>query len=149
MCRRQFSDGEASVAADLEDVLLAMEHDASHAFFISWSGYLWFAGLVYLVWEGYVNFAPEVWHTDPETQLVFLVSTALQPVFLIVIAVLITRWHTSYRRVWSQHTRGLAARQDIHKATLNLVVSTLMYAVMAVGPTLVIWFGTTPPSIAP
>ena len=148
-CGLSISGDVARQVADLEDRMLSMEHDASHTKFLSWFGYLWYAGLVYLAWQGAVSFDSSDWYLQPHLRFYFYVAAALQPVFLAVIGMHILRWHSRYRGFWSLHARGRSAYLRVRFASLSLVGATLMYVVMALVPALAMWLRLGPLKHAP
>jgi len=143
------SDAEREAAANLEDSLLAAEHDASHAQYTSLFGYGWFAVLVYLVWEGYISFDRDKWLYQPEVQLILGAAAVITPIFLGYTLWQIIEWRHKFGDLSPTEPRVNAARTKLSSAGRHLVAACTMYVVMVLVPLVFLYLNIRLPNTRP
>jgi len=140
-CGDALSFAESEAAADWEDRVLDAGHDAQYVYRAALACYGWYAVLVYLVWQGWIDFDSERWLYQPEVQAILYAALVVVPFVLGYALWHIVRWQRTYGDLSAGEPRGFAARRTYRRARWHWMAACAMYVVMVVTPLALLWLG--------
>jgi hypothetical protein len=137
-CKTQYSPEAAEVAANREDFLLQMEHDASHASHSVFAAYLWYvlAGLL-IGWHAKEDITAldfNLWAYLHELQAFLVTGVLIIPIFLAYAAWQLVSWHRRFSRYTDPDPRVVEARREYYSGWRQFALATALYLVLVVTP---------------